>query len=272
MGEVKWIKITTDIFDDEKMYAIETQQDGQLIELIWFKLLCLAGKCNNHGFLMINNKIAYTDEMLASIFRIEIGSVQRALNLFEQLEMIEVVENAYMIANWDKHQSIAELDKIKEQNRIRQQKHRDKQKQLLLEEKEESNVTNNVTSNVINNVNCSYSISNNINKKDNIPYIDIIDYLNKLTGKNYKSTTKKTKDCIKARWNEGFTLDDFKRVIDIKSKAWGNDPRMEMYLRPETLFGTKFEGYLNEGNKNQKPITSAPKKSVDEIRKEIYGN
>lgn len=247
MGEVKWIKITTDIFDDEKMYAIETQQDGQLIELIWFKLLCLAGKCNNHGFLMINNKIAYTDEMLATIFRIDIGNVQRALLLFQQLEMIEVVENAYMIANWEKHQSGATLEKIKEQNRERQKRFRDKQKQLLLEEKEESNVT--VTSQ--SNVNCSISISNNINKKDNIPYIDIIDYLNKLTGKNYKSTTKKTKDCIKARWNEGFTLDDFKRVIDIKSKAWGNDPRMEMYLRPETLFGTKFEGYLNEGCKMQ---------------------
>lgn len=101
MGEVKWIKITTDIFDNEKMYAIETQQDGFLIELIWFKLLCLAGKCNNHGFLIVSGKIAYTDEMLSKIFRISIGSVQRALKLFEQLEMIEVVDNVYMITNWD---------------------------------------------------------------------------------------------------------------------------------------------------------------------------
>ena len=162
VSDVKWIKITTDIFDDEKMYAIETMQDGYLLELIWFKLLCLAGKCNNHGFLMINNKIAYTDEMLSKIFRIEVGSIQRALALFQTLEMIEIVENAYMIANWDKHQSGDRLDVIKEQNRKRQQRHRENQKILALTD---SNVTNNVTDNVTNNVNCSisYSYSNSFN-------------------------------------------------------------------------------------------------------------
>lgn len=133
MADVKWIKITTDIFDDEKMYAIETQQDGQLMELIWFKLLCLAGKCNNHGFLMINNKIAYTDEMLSKIFRIELGSVQRALLLFEQLEMIEVVENAYMVANWDKHQNEQGLEDLRAKGRERTQRYRERQKQLKIE-------------------------------------------------------------------------------------------------------------------------------------------
>jgi predicted phage replisome organizer len=135
VSDVKWIKITTDIFDDEKMYAIETMPDGQLMELIWFKLLCLAGKCNNHGFLMINNKIAYTDEMLSKVFRVDVGSVTRALTLFQQLEMIEVVDNAYMIANWDKHQNEKGLEEIRENNRIRQQRHREKQKQLALESK-----------------------------------------------------------------------------------------------------------------------------------------
>lgn len=134
-NEVKWIKITTDIFDDEKMYAIETMPDGQLMELIWFKLLCLAGKCNNHGFLMINNKIAYTDEMLSKVFRVDVGSVTRALSLFQQLDMIEVVDNAYMIANWDKHQNEKGLEEIRENNRIRQQRYREKQKQLALESK-----------------------------------------------------------------------------------------------------------------------------------------
>ena len=162
MADVKWIKITTDIFDDEKMYAIETQQDGQLMELIWFKLLCLAGKCNNHGFLMINNKIAYTDEMLSKIFRIEIGSVQRALMLFEQLEMIEVVENAYMIANWDKHQNEQGLEDLRAKQRERTRRCREKQKQLQLEQKEDCNVTSNVTDTLQSNVTSSISISNSI--------------------------------------------------------------------------------------------------------------
>jgi len=270
MGDVRWIHIATDIFNDEKMYAIETQQDGLLLELVWFKILCLAGKCNENGFLMINNKIAYTNEMLAKIFRMDLGTVQRALELFQALEMIEVIDNAYMVSNWIKHQNQVGLENIREQNRIRKQRQRERQKQSLIEQKEDVSRDSHVTSHE----NCSYSISNNNsnNKKDNIPYVDIIDYLNKLTGKNYKSTTKKTKDCIKARWNEGFTLDDFKKVIDIKSSAWGKDPRMEMYLRPETLFGTKFEGYLNEGIKTQKQQARvSTEKDADELYKELMG-
>ncbi len=77
------------------------------------------------------------------------------------------------------------------------------------------------------------------------PYRDVINYLNKQTDKQYKPTTKKNQTVIRARTDEGFTLDDFKRVIDNKVAEWkGTD--MEKYLRPETLFGTKFEGYLNQ--------------------------
>ncbi len=77
------------------------------------------------------------------------------------------------------------------------------------------------------------------------PYREVIDYLNKQTGKQYKSTTKKNQTVIRARTDEGFTLDDFKKAIDNKVSEWkGTD--MEKYLRPETLFGTKFEGYLNQ--------------------------
>ena len=162
MAEVKWIRIVTDIFDDEKMYAIECMPDGKDIELIWFKILCLAGKCNQNGFLVINQKLAYTDEMLAKIFRMEIGVVQRALDVFQNLEMIEVVDNAYMVSNWLIYQSGDRLEELKEKNRQRQQRFRDKQKVLAISEKEnpDRNVTNNVTHNVTNNVTPSYSISN----------------------------------------------------------------------------------------------------------------
>ncbi|WP_194745895.1 conserved phage C-terminal domain-containing protein [Staphylococcus chromogenes] len=81
------------------------------------------------------------------------------------------------------------------------------------------------------------------------PYRDVIDYLNQQTGKHYKSTTKKNQTVIRARSDEGFNLDDFKKVIDNKVAEWkGTD--MEKYLRPETLFGTKFEGYLNQQQSN----------------------
>ncbi|PNZ27692.1 replication protein [Staphylococcus rostri] len=77
------------------------------------------------------------------------------------------------------------------------------------------------------------------------PYKDVIDYLNRQADKQYKSTTKKNRTVIRARTDEGFTLDDFKRVIDNKVSEWKGS-NMEKYLRPETLFGTKFEGYLNQ--------------------------
>ncbi|PCF88627.1 conserved phage C-terminal domain-containing protein [Staphylococcus intermedius] len=107
----------------------------------------------------------------------------------------------------------------------------------------ENNTSNNNTS--INNINRIDILSGD---PTSYPYRDVIDYLNKQTGKQYKPTTKKNQTVIRARTDEGFTLDDFKQVIDNKVSEWkGTD--MEKYLRPETLFGTKFEGYLNQAPK-----------------------
>lgn len=79
-----------------------------------------------------------------------------------------------------------------------------------------------------------------------LPYREIVDYLNQKAGTKYRSTTKKTQSLIKARYHEKFTLDDFKKVIDNKVAEWKSDNEMAKYLRPETLFGTKFESYLNQ--------------------------
>lgn len=84
---------------------------------------------------------------------------------------------------------------------------------------------------------------------DRIPYQEVVSYLNEKTGSKYRYGTAATKKFIKARFAEGFDLEDFKRVIDNKSSDWLHDGKMKRYLRPETLFGTKFEGYLNEKEK-----------------------
>lgn len=86
-------------------------------------------------------------------------------------------------------------------------------------------------------------------------YIDIVEYLNKKANKNYKHNSDKTRRFIDARMTEGFTLEDFKKVIDNKCRSWLNDERMNQYLRPETLFGTKFESYLNETPVSVKDIS-----------------
>lgn len=117
MAEVKWIKIRVDIFDDEKILLIESLPEADTIITIWFKLLCLAGKQNNSGIFTLNDKIAYTDTMLATIFRRKESSVKLALATFQKFGMIEVVDNIITIPNWEKHQSLDAYEKKKEYNR-----------------------------------------------------------------------------------------------------------------------------------------------------------
>ncbi len=92
---------------------------------------------------------------------------------------------------------------------------------------------------------------NNTSINNNIYIVEIVEYLNNKLGTKYKSTTPKTKSMISARLKEGFTVDDFKTVIDNKYNDWFNDSNMNKYLRPETLFGTKFENYLNQKTKKR---------------------
>jgi len=95
---------------------------------------------------------------------------------------------------------------------------------------------------------CENAKDNNtsINNTNNIPYVEIVTYLNDAAHKNFRPNTKATQRLIKARWNEGFRLKDFQTVIDKKTAEWLHDTKMNQYLRPETLFGTKFESYLNQ--------------------------
>ena len=139
MAEVKWIKLCTDVFDDEKIMLIESMPEADSIIVIWFKLLCLAGKQNNGGVFMLNDKVLYTDEMLAAIFRRPINVVRLALSTFENFGMVEIINNTYTIPNWEKHQNVDKMAELREQTRKRVAKHREKQRFLG------GNVTCNVT-------------------------------------------------------------------------------------------------------------------------------
>ena len=131
MASVKWIKIVTDIFDDEKMLLIESLPSADSIIVVWFKLLCLAGKNNNSGVFMLNERIAYTDEMLATIFRKDVNTVRFALKTFADFGMVELVDNVITIPNWGKHQTLDAYEKKKERDRLYQQKRREAQKLMI---------------------------------------------------------------------------------------------------------------------------------------------
>ncbi len=129
MADVKWIKITTDIFDDEKILLIETLPDAYAIITVWFKLLCLAGKQNNSGVFLMG-RMPYTDKMLATIFRMKETTVTLALQTFEQFGMIEIIDGVITIPNWGKHQNLDQLESKKEYMRSYMKEYREKQKAL----------------------------------------------------------------------------------------------------------------------------------------------
>ncbi|NCD00405.1 MAG: hypothetical protein EOL95_12000 [Bacteroidia bacterium] len=109
-------------------------------------------------------------------------------------------------------------------------------------------------------------INNNDNNYNNKDIVEIVDYLNQVCNTKYLPSSKKTQSLINARLNESFTVDDFKTVIDKKYKEWSQDEKMNKFLRPETLFGTKFESYLNQkiGGNNERTTREAEKYSEGE--------
>lgn len=265
MADVKWIKIVTDIFDDDKFKLIDSMPEADAIELMWFKLLVFAGKSNNNGIFFFNDRVAYTDEMLSSVFNRPIQTVRLAMRTFMEFGMIEEIDGVYTIPNWEKHQSITDVyEKKKEYDKEYQRKRREKQKLLIEDKKSYENRTTVVRD-------CSYSISNSnsnsssLSKDNNKEIIsNIINYLNNKLGTNYRANTKGTVKHINARLNEGYLEEDFYLVIDKKYESWGNDPKMSQYLTPDTLFGTKFEKYYNE-----KPVVK--KTQVDEWAEILNG-
>ncbi|GAA0415299.1 phage replisome organizer N-terminal domain-containing protein [Virgibacillus salarius] len=132
MSDVKWIKLSTNMFEDEKIRLIEQMPEADTILIIWVKLLSQAGKTNASGYIYLNENIPYTDEMLATIFNRPIGTVRLALETFKSFGMIDIDDNSFIsIANWEKHQNIEGMERIRLQNRERKRRQREREKKRL---------------------------------------------------------------------------------------------------------------------------------------------
>lgn len=212
MAEIKWIKICTDIFDDEKILLIEGLPESDSIIVIWFKLLCMAGKQNNSGVFMLNDKIAYTDEMLATIFRRPLNTVRLALETFRNYGMIEIVNNAITIPNWEKHQSLEKLELSKEKTRIRVQKYRERQKLLAAGDSCNALQTRSVTESNADRIEEEEDKNKN---RIRIDYQLIADMYNDTCVSFPRLTvlSEKRKQAIKARLNT-YTVDNFKELFE----------------------------------------------------------
>lgn len=244
-----WIKLKTDFFNQETIDFLLSQENGcQYIVL--YQMLCL-NTANNNGEMAtrIGEMIVPYDvnKIVRDTKYFTFDTVAVALELFKKLGLIYQEEGEILrISNFDdmvgsetssakrvrefreRQKALQCNDNVTQENRDKILDIRDKSKEIEIEGEIEGEI---ITSE---------------NSEAHLPYKEIVDYLNNLAGTNYRASTKKTKDLIKARINEGFTLDDFKVVIEKKTREWINDNKFKVYLRPETLFGTKFEGYLNQ--------------------------
>lgn len=147
MADVSWIKITTGMFEDDKLDFIEGLPEADAIMVIWCKLLCLAGRCNLNGFIMLTENIPFDEKMLANKFKRNISIVSLALDTFIKLNMLSVTENGFCISNFTKHQNIEGMDKIREQTKKRVDKHRELMKLMTASKKDIDDTDESVTEN-----------------------------------------------------------------------------------------------------------------------------
>lgn len=134
MAGISWIKLRVDMFNDEKIKIIQSMPEGDTLLVIWIRLIALAGKCNANGLVLVEDEFPYSDEMLSVIFGKPLSTVRLALKTFEKFHMIETTQKGIYITNFEKHQNVEGMDRIREQNRIRKQRERDRKKALRLEE------------------------------------------------------------------------------------------------------------------------------------------
>ena len=204
MSEVKWIKITTSMFEDEKIKLIEKMPEGVSILLIWIKLLTLAGKCNDNGYIYLQENFPYTDEMLSTIFNMPVQTVRLAIQTFEQFGMIEITDSNFIkICNWEKHQNIKGLEKIRSDTRERVRRHRERKKLP------ESGC--NVTGSYSNETEEEEELEE---EKNRIDYKYIVNLYKELCPSlpKIKKLTPNRKKQIKARYNE-HGLDGIKEIF-----------------------------------------------------------
>ena len=253
-NDVKWIKIVTDIFDDEKILLIESMPAADSILVIWFKLLTMAGKQNNNGVFMMSNRIAYTDEMLSTIFRRDLNLVRAALGVFEQFGMIEIVDNVITIPNWGKYQTLDAYERKKQRDRERVARKRAEQKALMarspdvspdmspdgspdqksdvasLEGEEEGEKEGEREGEEKGEKENDTADKPPAPPRSSIPYESIKNLFNGtcLSLPKCKTMSDARKKAIKARYASGYTLEDFKALFEkaeASSFLKGKNPR-----------------------------------------------
>ena len=254
-----YLKLKEDFFESDEAVILESMPDGYIYSNILLKLYLRSLKSN--GLLMFNDLIPYNSQMLATITRHQIGTIEKAVKIFNDLQLIDILDNGaiYMtnIKNFvgksssDADRKRAGYNKIKQVGEISTIGMEKSPPEIEIEK----------------------DIKIDIEKEKDIynicPIKEIIEYLNSATGKSYRYQSSSNKKIIQARWNDGYTLEDFKKVIDNMVANW-TWTEWEKYLQPSTLFReSNFDKYLNMVPKGQKTTqTNVPDWASEEVKNE----
>lgn len=265
VAEIKWVKITTDMFDNRKIKHLRRLPDGNNIVLIWVMLLTMAGRCNSGGMIFLTENIPYTAKMLADELDFEENTVKLALTALESLNMIVSDHGFFSIAGWNEYQNIEGMDKIREQNRLRKAAQRERQKLLPASRDSHGTVTG------------CHATDKDIDKdkeieRERIDYKGICDAFNAIciSFPSVKTVSESRKKAIKARL-KNYTMEDFKTLF-VKAEA-------SSFLKGKNNnnWSATFDWLIKdanmakvlEGNYDDKPVSyrqdSTPKGRLDWI-------
>ncbi|MFS5125380.1 phage replisome organizer N-terminal domain-containing protein [Streptococcus agalactiae] len=269
-----YLKLKENFFESDEAIILESMPDGYIYSNILLKLYLRSLK--NDGLLMFNNLIPYNAQMLATITRHQVGTIEKAIQIFRDLQLIEILDNGaiymtniqnfvgksssqadYMrnyrekkggLTNVNQKSYICEPEIEKEKEReLDKEKEREIEKERELDKEKEYNVEQSTTEYTFPSwLESEYVEQVKKGNPKNFDYRIPIAYLNQKTNSNYKFVDSNT-NLVKSRLKDKYTLNDFKIVIDKKTAEWGKDASWSKYLRPSTLFNaSKFESYLNQ--------------------------
>lgn len=259
MADVKWIKITTDMFDNRKIKHLRRLPDGNNIVLIWVMLLTMAGRCNSGGMIFLTENIPYTPKMLADELDFEENTVRLALEALERLGMVVMSNGCFTIAGWSEHQNIDGMDKIRESKRLAQARWRAKQK--ALPPAVDSTVDSTVDGERISVDDAEENIEEEREEekeRDKIDYKGIVAAFNSIcvSFPSVKALSDARKKAIKARLNT-YSLDDFKTLFEkaeassfLKGKNSSNWSATFDWLIKDSNMAKVLDG-----NYDDKPVT-----------------
>lgn len=243
-----WLKLDENFFEDDTIAWLEEQENGKDYVIFYLKLALRSLKDDGKLIRYVGERlIPYDIKALSKLTDTPTDTVAVAMKTFLEIGLVEQLDSGEIYLSQINEMVGSETEVAK---RVR--KHRAKK---ALEEGEKTNLLQSNVDETKSNTELEKEIEIDIEKEEvrspakaepRIPYKEIVAYLNEKADRGFRYQTPKTQRLIKARWNEGFKQEDFEKVIDIKVGQWKGKADMEKYLRPETLFGTKFEGYLNE--------------------------